>query len=164
MFRSLAKQLSGDSDKHSQLRDKLCEFTSLNSELLKGWVTDGVILEEHLQSVCKPHIFGTQLELKAASSMFNLDIYVATNSLLRNGHYIWTKIAPITPISSCIFSDREWPGQFNSEKKSWLEICHQNGCHYDSIRPMLLGNKIAMVPPSLRQGESVLTPLDLLTD
>ena len=26
MFRSLAKQLSGDSDRHAQLRDKLCEF------------------------------------------------------------------------------------------------------------------------------------------
>ena len=91
MFQSLAKQLSGDSNEHVQLREKLCEFISLNGELLKGWLTNGAILEEHLQSVCKLNIFGTQLELKAASTMFNLDIYVATNSLLRNGHYIWTK-------------------------------------------------------------------------
>ena len=164
MFRSLTKQLSGDSDKHGQLRDKLCEFISLNGELLKGWLTDGINLEEHLQSVSKPSIFGTQLELKAASTMFNLDIYVATNSLLCNNHYIWTKISPITPISSCIFSDREWPGQFNSERKCWLEICHQNGCHYDSIRPILFGNRIAVMPPPLRQGESALIPLDSLTD
>ena len=164
MFRSLAKQLSGDSDKHGQLRNKLCEFISLNGELLKGWLTDGIILEEHSRSICKPNIFGTQLELKAASTMFDIDIYVATNSLLHNGHYIWTKISPINPISSYIFNDREWAGQFNSEKKCWLEICHQNGCHYDSIRPMLLGNRVSMVPPPLKQEESALIPLNLLTD
>ena len=67
MFRSLAKQLSGDSDRHAQLRDKLCEFTSLNGELLKGWVTEGLTLEEHLGYVCKPYVFGTQLELKDSS-------------------------------------------------------------------------------------------------
>ena len=164
MFRSLAKQLSGDSDKHGQLRDKLCEFIFLNGELLKGWLNGGVILDEHLRSICKPNTFGTQLELKAASTMFNLDIYVATNSLLCNSDYIWTKISPINSISSCTFSDREWPSKFNSEQKRWLEICHQNGCHYDSIRPILLGNRVSVVPPPLRQGESALIPLDLLTD
>ena len=133
IFRSLAKQLSDDSDKHSQLRNKLCEFISLNGELLKGWLTDGIIVEEHLRSICKPNIFGTQLELKAASTVFDNDIYVATNSLRHNGHYVWTKISTINPISSCIFNDREWAGRFNSEK-CWLEICHQNGCHYDSIK------------------------------
>ncbi len=117
MFQSLAKQLSGDSDKHGPLREKLCEFIFLNGEVLKGWLTDGVILEEHLRSICKPNTFGTQLELKAASTMFNLDIYVATNSLLRNSHYIWTKISPINPIFLCTFSDRDWPRQFNSERK-----------------------------------------------
>ena len=69
MFRSLAKQLSGDSDKHGQLRDKLCEFIFLNGELLKGWLNGGVILDEHLRSICKTNTFGTQLELKAASTM-----------------------------------------------------------------------------------------------
>ena len=88
MFRSHAKQLSGDSDKHGQLRDKLCEFISMNDHLLKGWLTDGHNLKEHLCSMSKPHIFGTQLELKAASTMFNLNIYVATNSLLCNGHFV----------------------------------------------------------------------------
>ena len=164
MFRSLAKQLSGDSDKHGQLRDKICEFISMNDHLLKGWLTDGHNLKEHLCSMFKPHVFGTQLELKAASTMLNLNIYVATNSLLRNGHYIWTKISPLTPISLCIFSDREWPSHFNSQTKSWLEICHQNGCHYDGIKPMLCGKKVTIVPPPLKQGESALIPLDLLTD
>ena len=72
MFQSLAKQLSGDSDKHGQLRDKLCEFISLNGELLKGWVTDGLKLDEHLCSVRKPCVFGSQLELKAASTMWKM--------------------------------------------------------------------------------------------
>ena len=164
MFRSLAKQLSGDSDKHGQIRNKLCEFISLNGELLKGWLTDGIILEEHLRSICKPNIFGIQLELKAASTMFDIDIYVAPNTLLHNGHYIWTKISPINPISSCLFNDREWAGQFNYEKKSvgWKFVTKMT--HYDSIRPMLLGNRVSMVPPPLKQEESALIPLDLLTD
>ena len=121
-------------------------------------------MELFLKNTCDPSANPTHLELKAASTMFNLDIYVATNSLLRNSHYIWTKISPINPISSCTFSDRDWPRQFNSKRKCWLEICHQNGCHYDSIIPMLLGNRVSMVPPPLRQGESALIPLDLLTD
>ena len=33
MFRSLAKQLSDDSDKHGQLRERLCEFISLNGRV-----------------------------------------------------------------------------------------------------------------------------------
>ena len=97
MFRSLAKQLSGDSDRHGQLRDKLCEFISLNGKVLKG----GSLMELGLKSTCNPSANPAYLELswnsKAASTMFNLDIYVATNSLLRNNHYIWTKILPITP-------------------------------------------------------------------
>ena len=102
MFRSLAKQLSGDSDKHALLRKKICEFISVNGELVKGWVTQGLTLEEHLKSVSKPCIFGTQLELKAASTLFNLNIYIAINSLLSNGRYIWTKFSPLTPRSSLL--------------------------------------------------------------
>ena len=80
MFRSLSKQICGDSDKHLLQRNKLCEFISINSEVLKGWVTKGLTLEEHLKRVCKPGVFGTQLELKAASTLFNVSIYIATNS------------------------------------------------------------------------------------
>ena len=150
-------QLSGDTDKHGILREKICDFIYQNTERLKGWVT---AVEEHLRSVGRQCVFGTQLELKAVSTMFNVSIYVATNSLLSNGHYIWTKIAPVT---SCTFSDRQWLAQFNTQKKSWLEICHQNGCHYDSIKPMLQG-RFTMVPPPLKQGESALIDLDSVTD
>ena len=30
-------------------------------------------------------------------------------------------------------------------KKSWLEICHQDGCHYDSVLPITQENDIT--PP-----------------
>ncbi|XP_064399682.1 uncharacterized protein LOC135346105 isoform X2 [Halichondria panicea] len=147
LFRVLAKQLTGDSDKHGILRDKLCEFITVNSELLEGWVTAGVTLEEHLASVTKPNTWGTQLELKAAATLFNLDIYVATN-------YIWTMISPLKPVSSCCFLDKEWLIYFNSQRKSWLEICHQNGCHYDCINSIQCGKNITILPPPLKLGES----------
>lgn len=154
LFRALAKQLTGDSDKHGILRDKLCEFITVNSELLEGWVTAGVTLEEHLASVTKPNTWGTQLELKAAATLFNLDIYVATNSLLTSGYYIWTMISPLKPVSSCCFLDKEWLIHFNSQRKSWLEICHQNGCHYDCINSIQCGKNITILPPPLKLGES----------
>lgn len=103
MFRALAKQLSGDSDKNGQLRHRLCEFISLNGELLKEWVTAGITLDEYLTSVRKIGTWETQLELKAAATLFNTDMYIATYFLLTSGHYIWTKISPVKPVSSCLF-------------------------------------------------------------
>lgn len=153
MFRSLAKQLSDNSNNHAILRDNICEFISLNSEKFQGFVTEGLTLEEHLNTVRKQGTFGTQLELKTASTLFQLNIYVATNSLLSSGYYIWTLISPLTQ-TTCI-EDKKWPIQFNSQKKSWLEICHQNGCHYDAVKPVVYGKHITTLPPPLKKQESL---------
>ena len=70
-----------------------CGIATCNVELFKSWVTSTpreilqktreVRLKKHLDAVSKVGSWGTQLELVAAATLFKVDIYVATDSLVK---------------------------------------------------------------------------------
>ena len=91
-FRALSQQLSGFGELHQTLRELLVKFIFCNLDSFHCSVTSGTI-ESHLQNMQRNARWGTQVEIQAAASLFQVPIYVATNSLIQ-GVYKWTVFKP----------------------------------------------------------------------
>ena len=147
LFRSVAHQLVGDAEQHDQLRQATVAFAAQNKEALKGYLpqeegTESSSLQDHLQRMCKVGCWGTHCELRAMASMLQVPIYVLTDSLVP-GECRWTRFDPwlspgddTTALSpsdeSCTTS---WIAGVlqGGLLPQWIEICHSNAVHYDSI-------------------------------
>ena len=89
-------------------------------------------LTDHVETTRKLYTWGTNLEIMAASSLFKLDIFEATDSLVP-GKIKWLKY---TPIACEDLIGLEDAGDFNSRRKPWLEIVYSGSSHFDSIKPL----------------------------
>ena len=142
MFRSVAHQLIGDAEQHDQLRYATVSFATQNEEVLNSYLPQGgenASLLHHLQEMRNLGRWGTHLELKAMALMLHLPIYVLTDSLVP-GECRWTRFSPqLSPgnnTSPSFASNTEsWiTAALQSDGPRWVEICHSNGSHYDSIK------------------------------
>ena len=160
LYRALSKQLANDPEKHSILRAILVKFATCNVELFKSWVTSTpreilqktreVRLKEHLDAVSKVGSWGTQLELVAAATLFKVDIYVATDSLVK-GECRWTRFSPLKG-SIQIPTDTAQSGFHKlAAYRNWIEITYENECHYNSVLPLFKKGKLKklLTPPRL---------------
>ena len=138
MFRSVVHQLVGDAKQHMQLRQATVAFTAQNGDTLKGYLTDShgghVSLQHHLNKMGNLGSWGTHVELKAMASMLQLPIYVLTDSLVP-GECRWTRFLPcsgdILPLS--VGTSDSWLASLG-DRPRWIEICHSNESHYDSVK------------------------------
>ena len=142
LFRSLSKQLCGNQEEHVRLRVLITDYVALNLELFKGWTTDNQSVEEHIDKMRKIGCWGGHLELKAAASIFQKAIYIASDSLVP-GQCKWTVFPP--------FPDSYLPDgltNFNvNNQRSWIELSYTGACHYDGILP--IRSDIPLKPPTL---------------
>ena len=130
LYRALSKQLANDPEQHSNLRATLVKFAAYNVETFKSWVTSSpseilqktpeVRLKDHLDAVSKLGSWGTQLEIVAAATLFQVDIYVATDSLVK-GECRWTRFTPLK--GSTKVPPDLYGFQKSLECKCWIEIC-----------------------------------------
>ena len=153
MFRSVVHQLVGDAEQHMQLRQATVTFTAQNGEALKGYLTDNnggnVSLQHHLNKMGKHGSWGTHVELKAMASMLQLPIYVLTDSLVP-GECRWTRFLPcsgVTPLSVDSFLASL------VDRPQWIEICHSNESHYDSVKHVI-NSLSSSSPPQLPENNS----------
>ena len=49
--------------------------------------------DDHLRNICKTAVWGTNLEIIAAATLFALDVYVATDSY-KSVTAVWPKYTP----------------------------------------------------------------------
>lgn len=130
LFRALSKQLCGDPENNGLLREELTNYVSSNPKLFSGWTTDCQSIEQHVTEMKKQGQWGSQLEIKAAATLFKKTIYVATDSLVQ-GECRWVAFPP--------FPDQNTDPKFIvSNLKPWLELAYTNSCHYDGIIPIRL--------------------------
>ena len=73
-FRALAYIVYGTEDVHAKMRSLLVDFVSKNQPLFQPLVISGK-LEEHIQYMLHSRQWGTQVELQAASTLFQMDLY-----------------------------------------------------------------------------------------
>ena len=79
MFRALSHQLCGNEEHHIQLRGMLLQAIQNNyNTYCQYWIEDMpwgfVTFDEHLNDLCKPGSWGTQVELQACSDCVNVNI------------------------------------------------------------------------------------------
>ena len=86
--------MTGDPTKHAELRELLINFISQNSHIFgRGWTIGNCSLKDHLAKVAKLGQFGSHAEIKAAASLCQKPVYVATDSLIV-GKCTWTVFHP----------------------------------------------------------------------
>ena len=145
LFRSVAHQLVGDAEQHDQLRQATVAFAAQNEEALKGYLPqeEGIgsaSLQDHLQRMCNVGCWGTHFELRAMASMLQVPIYVLTDSLVP-GECRWTRFCPwlSSGDNTASQSDESCTASWiagvlqGGLLPQWVEICHSNVSHYDSI-------------------------------
>ena len=119
----------------------LCKYAASHTELFSGWTIEGLSLEEHLLKMKPPGAWGSHLEIKAAATLFNKTIYVASDSLVA-GECRWQAFSPFSVTNQRSSSTIPVVNQ-----KHWLEIAYSNQCHYDGVRPMR--TDVPPIPPAL---------------
>ena len=94
LFRALSNQMTGDPSRHPELREIFTTFISQNPQVFgRGWTLSNCSLDEHLAKVTKLGQYGSHAEIKAAASLYQKPIYVATDSLSVS-KYMWTVFPP----------------------------------------------------------------------
>ena len=79
LFRSLSINLYNHQEEHLAIRKLLVKFEELNKDQFANYLTasDASNIDDHICSMVKPFVWGTQVELLAASSFFQVPLYYA---------------------------------------------------------------------------------------
>ena len=143
MFRAISHQVFGLEDKHSEVRFAIQETIQVNLELYRClWIGNGTF-SEHVNNIKSCGIWGTQVELQAASDLFGIPVYIGM--LNSKGIYCW-----------CLFKPRtvnipELPGiplyPFTEKHIEMAQNTRRN--HYDSIVPIFTGTKARLLHPNM---------------
>ena len=149
LFRALSKQMTGDPSNHPQLRKILIDLIASNAQVFgRGWTVNNCSLEEHVANISRLSEFGSHAEIKAAASLTQAPVYVATDSLRTNKECAWTVFTPfpktrLNKLDTCRLG-------FVSESRMWYELAYTNQCHHDGVMP--LRTDIPSTPPIIKQS------------
>ena len=134
---------------HLMLRKLLVTFIESNKGMFKG-LCDGT-LQSHCARMRKPSTFGTQAELQAAASLFQLCVYVYHKCSEERG-WEWMKYKPYSreKLNYSAINIPEVPESFH------IEIFYNDaGAHFDLIVPMNPHN--ILTPPPLPEAHTTLS-------
>lgn len=139
LFRALSKAVTGVEDYHISLRKAIAEFESDNHTLFKP-IHEAIIstnFEAHNKNIKRQYIWGTTTEIIAAASLFQVDVYVATDSY-RPGGVTWLLYTP-KPVSLLKNSPMIYLNKyhlFQEPQVQWIELTHVCSIHFDTTKPI----------------------------
>ena len=147
LFRALSAQLTGTEENHIALRKIIVEFEAKNpSNFGKKVQAAKRDFTAHLESMQKIFVWGSDIEIEAAASLFQTEIYEATDCPVR-----WLKFSPISKslLSSlaCADSIKIRP------KQGWVELLFTNN-HFDSIQPE--STTVKLTKPTLLETQATI--------
>lgn len=136
LFRALSIQLTGTQDYQLQLRKVIVAFESSEKLVFRGLheTINRTRFDDHLRSICKTAVWGTNLEIIAAATLFALDVYVATDGY-KPGTAVWLKYTPYARIKTMPQIPTSIP-VLPERNGQWIEIVHVNNNHFDAIKPI----------------------------
>ena len=120
LFRALSKEVFGSERFHYWLRNRIVDFMADNASLFDGIQTNGETMEAHLNRMRADGIWATTLELFAAATFLEKNIYLFTPAMNRKC-YQWYHFRPLNGCRRC---------------HSYLALCHTRGEHFDRIVPI----------------------------
>ena len=125
LFRALAKQTTGDSDNHVHLRKQTMEFMEKHPNIFKPLVAALDLprsFKNHVKRLKQISVWGTTVEIIAAATMLQMDVYEATDSLVPETHR-WMKFSPRPGLYQRVESS------LNTQGIQWIEILYTRKCH-----------------------------------
>ena len=97
LFRAVAFHTLGDEDKHDDIRTLLVRFENLNKALFESRFipsANATSFRDHLKHQLWPGVWGTQVELMATATLFQVPVYCCYTNL-SGAKYHWEAIKPI---------------------------------------------------------------------
>ena len=91
LFRAMSKLTYYSEDWHSLVRSILVEFISLNKDVFKELCSEDI--NDHIRNLKHLTTWGTHVEIKAASYLLNIPIYVCTQKD-GNDEFYWEVFKP----------------------------------------------------------------------
>ena len=151
MFRSLSHQLYGSSERHYAVRSLLLRFESNNRATFSKFLTEvnSPNMDSHISDLIHPGRRGTHIELHAAATYFQIQIYFIRTP---SSDYKWEVINPIGPPNE--FRYQLCPEIDNSVEaitipdSDHFELLYRSECHYDSIT--MISGGVSTVKPTLQ--------------
>ena len=117
LFRSLSFCLHRSQDRHLEIRKILVQFIERNGNNYKHLLF-GRTLSEHLESMKKPFVWGTQLKLQAAADYYEMCIYLLTKRQQQE-RYHWHRYTPRNSAPT--------------DNLPHIELAHPGSVHFDPI-------------------------------
>ena len=122
LFRALSFQLTGTSDYYSQLREEIADFESKEKSVFQIHYKPQEMFDDHIKEIRRDGVWGTELEILATATYFQLDIRVATDI---SGTAEWNTYRPCNEAVSST-------GIPVLEKKRMDIMCVNNN-HFDAV-------------------------------
>ena len=140
LFRAFSKAICGVEDYHLHLRKAIAEFEADNHNLFKSTheAVNQTKFSTHVQNIKKLYTWGTSTEIIAAATLFQVEVYVATDSY-RPGVPMWLQYRP-KPISLLAnTTNLPYLSKHNINPQCdfhWIELTHVSSVHFDTTKPL----------------------------
>ena len=148
LFRALAHVAYGSENHHGIMRQILVAFLCKNRPVLLKYITTATF-EEHIAAIIRQGAWGTQVELYAAASFYQLPLYLFSPHPKTN-NYRWLLFEP-EQRSQLLYGENCAPPQTNSTM-THIELCHTTGDHFDCV--LTLNNELPNSHPQLDNTSS----------
>ena len=144
LFRALAY---GTEELHDTMRRLLVKLVKMNTEIFRPYVFHKT-LEDHIDNMQHNRKWGTQVELIASASLFEMDVFVFTDTYGSTcSEYRWMKYSPIDPRKLTFPPADERPSDLDNINH--MEFCHKLGAHFDCVVSNADG-KLSLTKPQLQ--------------
>ena len=136
LFRAVAFHTLGDEEKHDDIRTLLVRFENLNKALFESrFIPSGntTSFHDHLKHQLWPGVWGTQVELMATATLFQVPVYGCYTNL-SGTKYHWEAIKPIaTPANLRVPEIVEEDPVANMHTPHHFELLYWELTHFDCI-------------------------------
>ena len=117
LFRALSFTLFEDEGLHSKLRSDITQMINDNKHNFKPFLIQELSIETHVRNMRKLGTWGTQVEIIAAATLYQVPIYVASRHV-QGQRYCWRKYSPISVYNLVSINTG----------KTHVELIHMNEC------------------------------------
>lgn len=115
LFRSIADQIYGDSNKHSDLRQRVIKYMKENEEYIKLFIDDDSTFDDYVELMSSDGEWGDNVELFCLSQVCHINIVVHQ-------------------VEGPRFVIKYESNDINDNNNKIAHISYHGACHYNSVR------------------------------
>ena len=135
LFRAISVALTGSRAYNLQLRQVIAAFEANEQHVLNGLheTINTSKFVDHIKSISQNGVWGTNVEIIAAATLFKMDVYVATDSYKPRAA-VWLKYTPYLKVKTLPDIPSATIPVLSGRTGKWIEIVHKNNNHFDAIK------------------------------